>query len=149
MLLWRQESPPKEDKHLLHYYHKTLQARDTDHLQKSCCLSQFLFHIFSPTHVLHTPGDFKKIQWIVCGRWAVKECSACWSGFAFPKHRDLALWEECNSHLFQQKRSLLLQPKYESFSSFSQSRTCQVSPLSSPYFSSSKHIFVIGSSVPV
>lgn len=103
MVLWRQEPPPKEGQHLLHYYHKTLQARETDHLQKSCGLSQFLFHIFSPPSVLHTLGDFKKTEWIVCGRWAVKECSACWSGFAFPKHRDVALWGEWNSHLLSQR----------------------------------------------
>lgn len=42
--------------------------------------------IFSALHMfcIHL-GILKKIQWIVCGRWAVKECSACCSGFAFPK----------------------------------------------------------------
>lgn len=60
--------------------------------------------IFSVLHMfcIHL-GIFKKIQWIVCGRWAVKECSACWSGFAFPKQRSLALWGEYNSHLLSQK----------------------------------------------
>lgn len=115
----------------LNISHKTLQARETDHLQKSCGLSQFLFHIFSPPSVLHTLGDFKKNR--VNSLWEM----GCQRVLSLLVRVCLSKTQRCcplrgvEQPSSLTKKSLLLQTKSKSFSSFSQSRTCQVFPLSS------------------